>query len=153
MADLDWETFLVPVQAEAVRLLASLVGEKLLDAFLAKGLLTQPNYDEILPLLKQSETTNDVIAEKLVQILCQTATPSFRRFCDVLKETEGGNELFKLVLGDLFHDRVPSTPICNDPSLWTCRSCTYGNKQEYQLCEVCGDSRPRELPPPDEKSE
>eukprot|EP00118_Oscarella_pearsei_P012735 m.96109 g.96109 ORF g.96109 m.96109 type:complete len:234 (+) comp36889_c0_seq4:101-802(+) len=71
------------------------VADKFLENLVSKGLLTKEQYETI----QEDRRTKSAIqvAEDLLSILTELPAPSFDNFCEVLGQTEGGNELLQLL--------------------------------------------------------
>ena len=89
MGDSRWIERLNPVQDKAVTHLAGLLVGDLLDKLLARGLLTESQYNNyVFHVLRRESEEN--AARHLLRILRRCPAPSFDQFCKILLEIEGG---------------------------------------------------------------
>ena len=92
MGDPEWKTRLIPVLDKAVDLLSG--GGTLLDSLCAQKMLSWNQYEE---LIEQKKSKKVDVARKIFCILRRIADSSFAKFCTVLGETDGGDDLLKLL--------------------------------------------------------
>ena len=93
MGDPRWRERLNPVQDKAVVHLAGLLGGVLLDRLLARELLTENQYNNLIHVLGRELEEN--AARHLLKILRRRPDPSFSQFCEILLEIEAGQFLYQ----------------------------------------------------------
>eukprot|EP00118_Oscarella_pearsei_P020324 m.219900 g.219900 ORF g.219900 m.219900 type:complete len:134 (+) comp39929_c1_seq2:77-478(+) len=95
MGEPSWNSRLRKQLPYAIRPLSALLDEgNLLDHLNAKGIITSSIYDKILLLVDSAGS--EKAARTLFQYLMKKQ-PSFRIFCEILDEVEGGEDLHELL--------------------------------------------------------
>ena len=95
--DPQWKKRLLPVMDDAVSYLANLIiADKITDRLVSKGIITLDHHESLRVRQRSGATSKDV-ARDLVYILCRTASPKFERFCTILEEIDGGDDLYGLL--------------------------------------------------------
>ncbi|XP_065839980.1 receptor-interacting serine/threonine-protein kinase 4-like isoform X2 [Oscarella lobularis] len=98
MADPLWNAKLRPVQDKVVLLISGLLNCSLLDALVAKNLLSDEDYESVRAMRKQSNTE---AARELISLLKKKPSPTFDTFCKTLRGIEDGGVSRNAILKEL----------------------------------------------------
>ena len=132
MADLRWNARLRPVQHKVVPLINGLLSGLLLDALLAKNLLSDEDYESVRTMRRQNSAE---AAKDLISLLKKKAPPAFDTFCQTLRDIDGGDAIL--------NELQVATSSCSKSVTFqppSARLSSFSRRFSTRCCDQCKDN-------------